>query len=147
MRAQVHFWMTALWAASVGAGVVLILSWLWQRQQADSAGRPPVDIIETRLAETSGRTIWLELKALRQRDCALTATTQWQGSDHILNSLFNPNKAVLSQGQSRWIRLRLDLPDSTRPGNYLVRSVAEYLCPDGKTFIVPTAWMPVEVVP
>lgn len=146
MTGRFHFMMTAIWSAAVGVGLVLILSWLWQTEQAESANRAPVDVLETRLADVRDRVIWVEVRAVRRRDCALTATTQWRGPDGIINSRFNPNKAILTEGRERWIRLRMELPGSTRAGHYQVRSVAEYFCPDGKTFVVPTPWLDVEIV-
>lgn len=145
MSGRVHFWMTALWSAAIGVGLAFGLSWLWQAGKAESESRPPATVLETRLGGVSGRTVWLEIRAARHRDCALTATTQWQGRDGIINSRFNPNKAVLTEGAERWIRLRADLPDSTPAGRYRIRSVAEYFCPGGKTFVVPTAWLDVEI--
>ena len=143
MSGRFHFIMTAVWSAAIGVGLALVFSWLWQTEQEESANRAPVDVLETRLAEVTDRVVWIEIRALRRRDCALTATTQWRGPDGIINSRFNPNKAILTPGLERWIRLRMELPDQTPDGHYQVRSVAEYFCPDGKTFVVPTPWLDV----
>jgi hypothetical protein len=147
MSGRLNFWMTAIWSAVLGVGLALAVSWFWKSEQADAAAHLPVDVLETRLADSRGRTVWIELRAVRRRDRALTATTQWQGKDRIINSRFNPNKAVLTEGKERWIRRRIDLPERTPVGAYLVRSVAEYLCPDGQTFVVPTGWLTMEIIP
>ncbi|WP_417513749.1 hypothetical protein [Minwuia sp.] len=145
MSGRLHFWMTSLWSGCIGVGLALVASLLWDAEIAREAFTPPATVHETRLAGLADRTIWIDIRATRHRDCRLVATTQWQGADRIISSRINRNRTVLTPGEHRWIRLRSELPLDLAAGAYRVRSVGEYTCADGNVFAVPTAWVDVEL--
>jgi hypothetical protein len=59
MSGELHFPMTALWFAAIGVGLALGLSWFWRTGEARVAVLPPVNILDTRMAEVPDRTVWL----------------------------------------------------------------------------------------
>lgn len=105
---------------------------------------PPVTVHETRPGQVTATTVGIEFRATRHRNCQLSALSEWERSDGVRLSRANPNKATLRAGQTRWVELGIRIPPDMHGGRYRVRSVGEYLCPDGQVFIIPTGW--VEVV-
>ena len=104
---------------------------------------PPVTVHETRLGRVTSTTVSIEFSATRHRNCQLAALTEFERPDGVRMSRANPNKATLRPGQTRWVELEISLPPTLEPGLYRVRSVGEYICPDGQVFIVPTGWVEV----
>ncbi|MDF1720501.1 MAG: hypothetical protein P1U65_07500 [Minwuia sp.] len=116
-----------------------------QSQAAIELATPPVTVHETRSGPVTNRTVGIEFRATRHRNCRLSALAEWERPDGVRLSRMNPNKATLRPGQTRWIELEIEQPDNLRPGLYRVRSVGEYLCADGQVFVVPTGWIEVEI--
>lgn len=106
---------------------------------------PPVTVHETRLGPVEGRSVAVEFRATRHRDCALAVTTQWRQPDGTIVSQANAAKATLLPGETAWLRLPVMAPARLDPGPVEVRSVGEYACDDGRTFVISTDWLEVSL--
>lgn len=100
---------------------------------------PPVTIHEAALHSVDGRTVYIDFRGVRHRNCRLTAFTHWRSEEGVIQVKYNPNKAVLSPGDESWLELVDEVPSVIAPGRYQVQSVGEYDC-QGRVFEVPTGW-------
>lgn len=112
-------------------------------EQVAAVNKPPVVLISTGLADISGNKVRMRFVAKREYNCLLTATTQWRDSEGVITSKHNPNKAILGINEKAPITLVDDIPSFLFDGDYDVRSVAEYDCGSGRTFVIFLAWRPV----
>jgi Flp pilus assembly protein CpaB len=140
MTGKLHQNMTAVFGVLIG---IVAAAALGTALNIQDALKPPASIYETRLVGVTGKTITLEFRAERNRNCALVAMAQWENANGVVRSKINPNKTTLPPGEERWIAIEIDLPPGTRAGKYAVRSVGEYTCAGGAVFIVPTDWVDV----
>lgn len=104
---------------------------------------PPVTIFEAELHSVEGRTVYIDFRGIRHRNCELLAIQEWRQKGRATESKENPNKVVFDVGEPGWGRLKIDLPKRLKPGRYQVRSKGEYKCPDGGFHIVPLPWLDV----
>lgn len=104
---------------------------------------PPVTIYEATLHSVQGRTVYVDFRGVRHRDCALNAVQEWRRVGRVTESRPNRNKVVFDVGEPGWGRLRIDLPKRLKAGEYQVRSKGEYTCSDGGFHVVHLPWFDV----
>lgn len=142
MTGKIHQHMTAVFAIVLGGLAAAALGTALNIQREID---PPVTVYETRLGAVNNRTITIEFRAERHRNCALVVMAQWRDQNGVIQSKVNTNRATLTPGEERWIALEIALPPGTRAGPYSIRSVGEYTCAGGAVFIVPTGWVEVDI--
>lgn len=140
-----HVWMNAALAFGFGvAGAGTISSMTRVERDVDRLVRdlsPPVTIHRTRSGGRVGRTLLIEAHATRHRDCQLSVSTRIEPEDGPMIARGNPNRITLAEGETAWVRIPVTLPPDLAPGRYRVRSTGEYVCHDGRVFVVPTGWV------
>ncbi len=131
----------AVFAALIAIISVKSLDVGMEANQKAAALQPPATIHTTRPGTVTDDAVRIQFQGTRHRNCALSVTAEWELPGGVRLSRANPNKATFQPGETGWAELEIGIPPGLQPGAYRVRSVAEYKCPDGGVFIVPTGWI------
>lgn len=144
-----HIWLNAALAFGFGlAGAVTLSSVNRVEKDVDLLVQglsPPVTLHQTRKGGFDGRTLFIDIHATRHRDCRLSVSNQFESEGGTVISRSNPNRITLAGGETSWLRIPVTIPEDMATGRYRVRSTGEYICHDGRVFVVPTGWVEVEL--
>ncbi len=142
-----HVWLNAALAFGFGLAGAMTLSSVSRVEndidQLVHEMSPPVTVHETRKGGFDGKTLFIDVHATRHRDCRFSVSNQFELEGGSVISRTNPNRITLAGGETSWLRIPVTVPPDVPAGHYRVRSTGEYICHDGRVFVVPTGWVDV----